>query len=481
MASIKDGRGSARTGTISRDRVIERHKALVRDAVRRAVTDGKIDQIGKDGVDVAIPKRDLSQPNIVQGQGGKRTYVHPGNKEHVTGDQIERPRGGGGKGSGKGDPSDSGEGEDDFTIHLNEEEFWNVIYEDLGLPNMNILSAADTTKTQMKYAGIVSQGTPEKISMVRSKRAQIGRMIATTEPENRKILRLRRDQKDILSGYDPDATPRKGGLSLAFGGDISTEERIRRTEAGITRLGKAFGHLVSDDDAARFQQLEMEIAKLRKKVGHIPVFDDVDMKFRHHAKQPVPCAKAAMFCLMDVSGSMDEERKYKAQLFYVLLYKFLKRNYDKIDIVYVRHTTTAQEVDHDDFFHSRDTGGTIVSSGLQMVTDIQRERYNANEWNIYLAQASDGDNWSNDDPKCDALIRAFLPKAQAVFYTEITEGEPQSLWHAYKNIQKDFPNKFWMANIRERIDVVKVFREFFKKNASAETQSRLASMAAPAP
>lgn len=474
MAIIKDGRGSARTGIVSRERVIERHKDIVRDAVRRAVTNGKIDEIGKDGLDVTIPKRDLSQPHIVQGQGGKRTYVHPGNKEYVKGDQIERPKGG--SGGGGGQASDSGEGEDDFTIHLNEEEVLNVIYEDLGLPNLNIFSSADATKTQMKYAGIVSQGTPDKLHMVRSKRAQIGRLIATSEPDSLKILKLRREQKAILSAYDPLAKSSavKTGLSRIFG-DISTAELIKRTEAGINRLNKQFGHAVSYDDHQRLIEIEDKVKKLRKKLGLIPEYDDVDMKFRNYAKQPVPCAKAVMFCLMDVSGSMDEERKYNAQMFYFLLYKFLQRNYGKIDIVYVRHTTQAQEVDHENFFHSRENGGTVVSSGLKLVSEIQEKRYNANEWNIYLAQASDGDNWQNDDPICEKILRAFLPKAQAMFYTEVTEGEPQSLWRTYLGIQKDFSKKFWMANIRERTDVIKVFRDFFRKNGNAEAVARLAA------
>lgn len=475
MAIIKDGRGSARTGIISRERVIQRHKDLVRDAVRRAVTNGKIDEIGKDGLDITIPKRDLSQPNIVHGKGGNRTIVHPGNKEWIKGDQIERPKGGGGGGGGGNQAGDGENGESDFTIHLNEEEVLNVIYEDLGLPNMNILSSADATKTQLKYAGIVSQGTPDKLHMVRSKRAQIGRVIAASEPENQKILRLRREQKAILSAYDPEAKPVvKTGLSQTFG-DVSTAELIKRVEVGIKRLHKQFGHAVSYEDNVRLNELEDQIKKHRKKLGLIPEYDDVDMKFRSFARKPVPCAKAVMFCLMDVSSSMDEERKYKAQMFYFLLYKFLQRNYEKIDIVYVQHTTTAKEVDHNEFFHGRETGGTIVSSGLQLVKEIQEKRYNANEWNMYLAQASDGDNWNGDDDKCDKLLRGLLKIMQAGFYTEITEGQPQSLWHTYQKVKQDFKSKFWIANIRERTDVVKVFREFFSKNSNAEAQSRLAA------
>jgi len=72
-----------------------------------------------------------------------------------------------------------------------------------------------------------------------------------------------------------------------------------------------------------------------------------------------------MFCLMDVSGSMDESRKDLAKRFFMLLYLFLKRNYDRIDVVFIRHHTVAKEVNEEDFFHSRESGGTVVSSALK--------------------------------------------------------------------------------------------------------------------
>lgn len=475
MTIITDTRGQSTSGTTSRQRVLDRHKKLIREAVRKVVTNGNIPEIGKDGLDITIPKRDLSQPRITHGPGGKRAYVHPGNKEYQQGDRIERPpSGGGGAGSGQ-KAGDGDDGEDDFTIHLNEEEFLNVIYEDLGLPNLNIFSAADTTKTQLKYSGLVSQGPPEKLHLVRSKREQLGRVIASSEDDNEIILKLLREEKAIFARYDQrekPSAPVMSGLAKAW---YSTEEQIEKIEKAIKSLKKLFGPEISEDDKTRIDGLEKEIKARRDALAQIPEFDEVDLKYRSHTPQAMPCAKAVMFCLMDVSGSMTEERKYKAQLFYFLLYRFLQRNHDKVDIVYVRHTTTANEVDHNEFFHGNKTGGTIVSSGLQLTSDIQAARYPENEWNIYLAQASDGDNGYGDDEKCDGLMRAFLKKAQFAFYTEITEGEPQSLWETYEKIREDFPNKFSMAQIIERSDIVRVFRQFFSKGSSTAAQSRLAA------
>jgi uncharacterized sporulation protein YeaH/YhbH (DUF444 family) len=85
--------------------------------------------------------------------------------------------------------------------------------------------------------------------------------------------------------------------------------------------------------------------------------------------------QAVMFCIMDVSGSMDESRKDTAKRFFILLYLFLKRVYDKIEVVFIRHHTAAAEVDEDEFFHSRESGGTVVSSALHLLDKIIDERY----------------------------------------------------------------------------------------------------------
>ncbi|WP_241360953.1 DUF444 family protein, partial [Escherichia coli] len=88
----------------------------------------------------------------------------------------------------------------------------------------------------------------------------------------------------------------------------------------------------------------------------------------------------------------------------------LKRNYDRIEVVFIRHHTSAREVDEEEFFYSRETGGTIVSSALKLMQEVMAERYPASDWNIYAAQASDGDNWNDDSPICrDILANQIMP------------------------------------------------------------------------
>ena len=125
---------------------------------------------------------------------------------------------------------------------------------------------------------------------------------------------------------------------------------------------------------------------------------------------------------------MTEHMKDLAKRFYMLLYLFLTRRYRHVEIVFIRHTDQAREVDEETFFHSRETGGTVVSSALREMQRIVKERYPA-DWNIYAAQASDGDNALNDNGACAALLKdAILPVCQYFAYLEVgaDDGSPPS-------------------------------------------------------
>ena len=158
-----------------------------------------------------------------------------------------------------------------------------------------------------------------------------------------------------------------------------------------------------------------------------------------------------MFCLMDVSGSMDEARKDLAKRFFILLYLFLTRHYDKIDIVFIRHHTQAQEVDEQNFFHATETGGTVVSSALVLMEEIVRARYPTSEWNIYGAQASDGDNWHHDSGRCrELLAQQMLPLCRYFAYVQVAEEE-QNLWDEYSQLAARQQASFRDAQGRPRL------------------------------
>ena len=409
----------------NRERFLRRHHGQVREAVRRAV-DGRGIRDMQRGEDIHIPKKDISEPVFGHGSGGTREMVHPGNQEYVTGDQIERPKGGGGGkgGGGKGQTNDSGEAEDDFVFHLTKEEFMQIFFDDLALPRMTRLQLAETPEWKRHRAGFVNDGTPSNLSIVRSMRGAIGRRLAIGAGSRSELREL---EDELLA------------LLAAPGGDVL--------------------HLTHR------ARLELDIAALRARLKRIPFLDPIDLRFRSRVRTPVPSTKAVMFCLMDVSGSMDEARKELSKRFFILLYLFLTRHYDKIELVFIRHHTQAQEVDEENFFHARETGGTVVSSALVLMDEIIKARYSPAEWNIYGAQASDGDNWHHDSGRCRELLTArLLPACRYFAYVQVADEE-QNLWEEYTRLRANHP-QFAMRKVTQAAQIYPVFRELFKKEGS---------------
>jgi uncharacterized sporulation protein YeaH/YhbH (DUF444 family) len=198
-------------------------------------------------------------------------------------------------------------------------------------------------------------------------------------------------------------------------------------------------------------------------IAQIPFIDSFDLRYRNRVVQPREIAQAVMFCILDVSGSMDENRKDLAKRFFILLHLFLLRNYERIDIVFVRHHSSAKVVDEEEFFHSTESGGTIVSRALELTLKEISERFPTEQWNVYVAQASDGDNWDDDSPRCrDLLVDELLPRVQYFAYVEINDAEPQNLWMRYEEARAVRRN-LALGRVRERADIYPVLRELFAK------------------
>ena len=409
--------------TVNRQRFLQRYRGHIKKAVEEAVGRRSITDM-EHGEQISIPGRDIDEPVLHHGRGGRQTIVHPGNKEFVAGERIPRPQGGG-SGQGAGQASNSGEGMDDFVFQITQEEFLDFMFEDLELPNLvkRHLTGTDTFKTVR--AGIANEGNPSRINIVRTLRSAHARRIA-------------------LSG--------------------SSRAQLRALKAELERLRREEPHNFGDIKAA-----EEEIERLKARINRVPFLDTFDLKYNLLVKHPNPSSKAVMFCLMDVSGSMTQSTKDIAKRFFILLYLFLKRNYDKIDVVFIRHHTVAKEVNEEDFFHSRESGGTVVSSALKLMAEVIQERYSPSQWNIYCAQASDGDNWAGDSELCAKLLReTILPVTQYYAYVEITPHDHQSLWHEYETVAAQFPERFAMRQIVDAGDIYPVFRELFKRRMSQE-------------
>lgn len=423
MTNFIDRRlNSKNKSTVNRQRFLRRYKNQIKKSVSEAINQRGVTDIDS-GESIVIPSRDLSEPTFHQGDGGIKDRVHPGNDQFSTGDRIPRPPQQQGQGAGQGDASDSGEGEDDFTFSISKEEYLNLLFEDLELPNLERNQLDKLIEYKTVRSGFCAEGVASNIDIVKSLQGSIARRIAMTS---------------------------------------SKRKQIKVLELELRALNND-----KHDNIQRKRDLIAEIEKLKGKIAKVPFIDTFDLRFRNYAKQAVPTSKAVMFCLMDVSGSMDQATKEMAKRFYILLYLFLSRTYKNIDVVYIRHHTQAKEVDEHEFFYSQETGGTIASSALELMNDIISERYNDNQWNIYGAQASDGDNWADDSPRCQAILeKQILPKSRYFSYIEITQRAHQTLWKHYQQVEESHTN-FAMQHIKSVADIYPVFRELFKKNTQS--------------
>jgi uncharacterized sporulation protein YeaH/YhbH (DUF444 family) len=282
-----------------------------------------------------------------------------------------------------------------------------------------------------RRAGFAATGSPTNINVGRTMRNSHGRRIA-----------LRRPKQEELD---------------AILEEIAMLELAPSSEAAHQRIAA----------------LRQELDRLERRRRRIAFVDPVDIRFNRFDPQPVPNANAVMFCLMDVSGSMGEREKDLAKRFFVLLHLFLKRRYDRIEIVFIRHTHEAHEVDEDTFFYNTQSGGTIVSTALAEMHRIIEQRYPAREWNIYAAQASDGDNFATDSERCIEFLDGKLMRLCQYFaYVEIIDEREShifgatengtSLWRAYSTVEVRWPN-FQMSRIATPADIYPVFRRLFAR------------------
>lgn len=412
MSEIIDRRiNGRRKSAANQQRFLKRYKDQVREAVARSVSERRIADAGRGGK-ISIPARDLREPHFTLGSGGVIERVMPGNERFSAGDKIERPRGGTG-GTG-GQASDSGDGEDDFSFALSREAFLEIFFENMALPDLVKTQLAQIPQNGLKRGGYRSEGTPSNLSVARTMRESLARRIALAAPWRQQLQSL--DER-IAADSAPDLLPA----------------------------------LLAERD------------RLIARIARVPFIDEFDLRYNNRVPQPRPIAQAVMFCVMDVSASMDETRKELAKRFFILLHLFLTRHYEHIEMVFIRHHTVASVVDEHDFFHARESGGTVVSSALELVAQTMHERFPQDQWNVYVAQASDGDNWESDCPRClDLLLKELLPRVQYYCYVEVDAPQPQSLWAQFL-AAKSQVRHLALGRIMSPSDVYPVLRDLFAR------------------
>jgi uncharacterized sporulation protein YeaH/YhbH (DUF444 family) len=406
-------------GAVNRERFVRRFKDEIKRAAddefrRRSITD-----VGKGGR-ISIPGRGLQEPFLHHDEdSGSRDFVLPGNREYLPGDTIARPPGGG-RGGPEGDEPGEGESRDSFAFVLSREEFLALFFDDLELPNLERTHFGDVTLERLRRAGYSRSGAPQSLAPAMTVRMSIARRIAL-----------------------------RGAIA----------ERIEELERALETA----------DPPAR-AALHAEIDRLRRRRDALPFIEDVDRRYRAHTPMPSPATRAAMLCLMDVSGSMDERKKDLAKRFFTLLYLFLERKYGQVDVVFIRHTETAEEVDERTFFHDTLSGGTLVHPALELAHKVIQERYIGDTWNVYVAQASDGDCGADDGARSAAYVNdVLLPRLRYFAYVDIPHvnglfNRPSDLWQSYGAIASP---AFARRQVHGRGDIWPVFRQLFARKEAA--------------
>ncbi len=408
----------------NRRRVLLRARDAVQRAARDAVASGKLREVGQERA-ISIPSDALHEPSLHRVfSSGVRDIVLSGNKVFSPGDRLQRPPSGKGRGGGgAGEAGEDGGGEDSFRFVLSRDEFLDAFFDDLALPDLVKRQIASTDATTISRAGLSNDGSPSQLDLGRTMKHSMARRIG-----------LRRPKPELV-----------------------TELELR-----IAALERDHG------DPEMLEALRSELVIALRRMNRVPWIDPVDMRYRRYTVTPKPTTRAVMFCLMDVSGSMTERMKDLAKRFFLLLHVFLERRYKRVDLVFIRHSEVAEEVDEDTFFHDPRTGGTIVSSALVELLRVQSERYPADTWNIYVAQASDGDNSGSDTPKsCTLLREQILPLVQYYAYIEIIgsgaviRGDTD-LWRGYRGVA-DNNDRLVMRQVGDKRDIFPVFRDLFAK------------------
>ncbi len=414
---IVDRRAQKGKSTANRQRVLKRLDGALKAEVDKLVARHKLKDTDK-AVEVTLERKDVTEPRFaldpISGATGR---IIPGNDQYRVGDKIpHNPAQGRGGGQGAGDGQ--GDEEDSFRFVLSREEYLSLLFDELELPPLVKKDLMQIDESRFRRGGVVRYGNPGSVCVVRTFKASIGRRIAA---------------------------------------EAQLEEALAEAEAELARAR-------ASAIPARVTAAELALKELREETPEIPFLDPVDLRHRSLIEVQKPCTAAVMFCLMDVSSSMDEKRKDLAKRFFTLLYLFLTRKYKKVDLVFIRHTDQAQEVDEDTFFNGTQAGSTKVLSALAKMNEIIDARFPASHYNIFGAQASDGDSFGGDSTESSAYLHTqLLPFSRYFVYAEVGDRPVHgttSLWAAYRSIESDHFN---MATVSARNEVYPALAKLFQR------------------
>jgi hypothetical protein len=436
MAFILIDRRKAGQGKSSenRQKLIKRIKSFIKSSVPQNIGQGGVSGTkAKSDSPVKVAGTALEEPWFAYANDGQQTAVIIGNTEYQRGDKVRIPEDDEGGAGGKGGPGENGE--DEFIVNIARGEFLDLFFEDCELPNLVNEKFTDKADNTFQPAGFSTTGNPAQLSVIRTYKQSLGRRKALQGPY--------KTEKEALE------------LELRM-----LEERIPGTE-----------YIAAEQLKVRVAEIYVRLAELDKKIAFIAGFDKSDLRYRKKEAKPLKTVDSVLFFLMDISGSMDEEKKIIARRWFALLYAFIQRRYATTELVFIAHTTEAFEMSEEDFFSTRMNGGTSVSPALEMVDNIIKERYDPNETNIYVCHASDGDNWDDDnDLVVDRLTgdHPLLDKVNLFSYIEVGQARGGSrdtnLWEAYDYVRENVRSgKVTLSIVETAEECYPVFKTLFKR------------------
>ncbi len=425
MSTIIDRRSSGTRSTSNQERLQRRVRARLKSAVEKMARSGSIEDLANADQPISIPTRDLHEPNFRRDfSDSSWERVLPGNKEYQRGDEINKPEGGGAGQGREGSPD--GLGDDEVAIVLSADEFLDLLFDGLALPNLRKTAQGDVQAEKWRRAGFIKDGSPSRMHVGRTMRAARARRLALRAGKRRELQEL----EEARSKLQEEISTR-----IARKEDVSLEQE-------------------------RLKILDEQISILARKIKAIPFIDEADLRFAHIDQQPHPITNAVMFCVMDVSGSMGEKEKDLAKRFFLLLYLFLHRHYQAVQIVFIKHHSTATECTEQAFFGAREGGGTLVSPAIMLTEDIMTKRFPPDRWNVYVAQVSDGDNYFADNTVVAEHLHQLLPRLRNLFYLEVNRENESDLLQLYDGIAEDYPELI-TARASAREDIYPLFRTLF--------------------
>lgn len=414
----KTGRGKSLP---NRQKLLKRIKDSIRAAKPEDIdsggVQGTVSPSKQNANPVKVARAALSEPTFHYARGtGEIEIVLPGNDRWLKGDEF--PVAGDDDSSGGGS---GGGGEDDFVINISRSEFLDVFFEECVLPDLEQSSDREIPEAVMKPAGFQKEGTPGQLSVIRSYRNSLGRRRALTF-DNREELATLQARLD----------------------DLMTSDLLRDS-------------MPHDEWSKEVSEITEKIVAIKTKIAAVPLFEKVDHRYRKTERVMVKSAEATLIMIMDISGSMDENKKRCARKFFSLQYAFIKRKYPNTDLVFIYHTDEAEEVSEEEFFTTRKNGGTTISPAIALAHRIIKERYDPAQTNIYLTYAGDGDNWGDDnrDVLTEFEDRGLLSKLRHAVYVQV--GEEIDGWGGVPSGQ----SKFWtlmqsISNTSRKMHQVKI-------------------------